>query len=92
MTRPPTIHDVAAAAHVSHQTVSRVLNGATNVRPTTRARVQQAVHALGYVCDGHAAALARRRRIHAADDALAWVCDGLDAPQQHDDASAEQRR
>ncbi|MGN7190496.1 MULTISPECIES: LacI family DNA-binding transcriptional regulator [unclassified Curtobacterium] len=62
MTKAPTIHDVAAAAHVSHQTVSRVLNGATNVRPTTRARVEHAIHALDYIRDDHAAALARRRR------------------------------
>ncbi|WP_354027147.1 LacI family DNA-binding transcriptional regulator [Curtobacterium oceanosedimentum] len=62
MTRSPTIHDVAAAAHVSHQTVSRVLNGATNVRPTTRSRVEHAIHALGYTRDDRAAALARRPR------------------------------
>lgn len=67
MTKPPTIHDVAAAAHVSHQTVSRVLNGATNVRPTTRARVEQAIHALEYVRDNQAAALARRPRKQSID-------------------------
>ncbi|KTR40738.1 hypothetical protein NS263_06700 [Curtobacterium oceanosedimentum] len=67
MTKPPTIHDVAAAAHVSHQTVSRVLNGATNVRPTTRARVEHAIHSLEYVRDDQAAALARRRRRQSID-------------------------
>lgn len=67
MTKPPTIHDVAAAAHVSHQTVSRVLNGATNVRPTTRARVELAIHALEYVRDDQAAALARRPRKQSID-------------------------
>lgn len=61
MTKPPTIH-IAAAAHVSHQTVSRVLNGATNVRPTTRARVEHAIHALDYVRNNQATALARRPR------------------------------
>lgn len=61
MTKPPTIH-IAAAAHGSHQTVSRVLNGATNVQPTTRARVEHAIHALDYVRNNQAAALARRPR------------------------------
>lgn len=67
MPKPPTIHDVAAAAHVSHQTVSRVLNGATNVRPTTRSRVEHAIQALDYTRDDQAAALARRPRRRTAD-------------------------
>ena len=67
MTKPPTIHDVAAAAHVSHQTVSRVLNGATNVRPATRSRVEHAIHALDYIRDDQAAARARRPRRQSAD-------------------------
>jgi DNA-binding LacI/PurR family transcriptional regulator len=33
--RPPAMTDVARAASVSHQTVSRVLNGHPNVRPAT---------------------------------------------------------
>jgi DNA-binding LacI/PurR family transcriptional regulator len=65
--KPPTIHDVAAAAHVSHQTVSRVLNGATNVRPTTRSRVEHAIQALDYTRDDQAAALARRPRRRTTD-------------------------
>ncbi|MGY1857470.1 LacI family DNA-binding transcriptional regulator [Modestobacter sp. SYSU DS0290] len=40
--------DVAAHAGVSHQTVSRVVNGHPNVAPTTRARVLQAIAELGY--------------------------------------------
>jgi DNA-binding LacI/PurR family transcriptional regulator len=40
--------DVAAAAGVSHQTVSRVLNGAKPVRAETRARVLAAITELGY--------------------------------------------
>src|SRR3954452_3330929 len=40
--------DVARAAGVSHQTVSRVLNDPARVRPGTRARVLLAVRELGY--------------------------------------------
>ncbi|MEO7752803.1 MAG: LacI family DNA-binding transcriptional regulator [Terracoccus sp.] len=42
------MHDVARLAGVSHQTVSRVVNGAASIRPETRARVQQAIDRLGY--------------------------------------------
>ncbi|WP_433289237.1 LacI family DNA-binding transcriptional regulator [Micromonospora sp. CA-244673] len=40
--------DVARLAGVSHQTVSRVLNGHPNVREQTRLRVQAAIVELGY--------------------------------------------
>src|SRR5215475_2293383 len=40
--------DVAKLAGVSHQTVSRVLNGHPNVREPTRIRVQAAITQLGY--------------------------------------------
>ena len=40
--RAPTISDVARAAGVSSMTVSRVINGDARVRPTTRARVDEA--------------------------------------------------
>jgi len=40
--------DVAAAAGVSHQTVSRVLNGSPLVKEHTRERVLSAIAALGY--------------------------------------------
>lgn len=52
----PTMYDVARLAGVSHQTVSRVVNGGDGVRPAVRKRVQQAVAMLGY-----------RRSIAAAD-------------------------
>lgn len=44
----PTIRDVAALAQVSPATVSRVLNGATNVREEHRRRVLDAVTRSGY--------------------------------------------
>ncbi|MGY1711946.1 LacI family DNA-binding transcriptional regulator [Geodermatophilus sp. SYSU D00758] len=40
--------DVAARAGVSHQTVSRVINGHPNVAPHTRERVERAIRELGY--------------------------------------------
>lgn len=50
-------HDVARVAGVSPQTVSRVANGATNVRATTRARVRRAMEELGYMPNAAARAL-----------------------------------
>jgi LacI family transcriptional regulator len=44
----PTVADVAEAAGVSRQTVSNVLNAPHRVRPETRARVEEAIAALGY--------------------------------------------
>lgn len=43
-----SINDVAAHAGVSAQTVSRVANGRSNVRPVTRERVLASMRALGY--------------------------------------------
>jgi DNA-binding LacI/PurR family transcriptional regulator len=42
------MHDVAARAGVSHQTVSRVLNGFDGIRAETRDRVLAAIAELGY--------------------------------------------
>jgi len=47
-TRPPSITDVATLANVSYQTVSRVLNGHPNVRPSTKLVVMGAIEELGY--------------------------------------------
>ncbi len=49
--------DVAVLAKVSSQTVSRVVNGADNVRPQTRARVVEAMAKLGYAPSQAARAL-----------------------------------
>ena len=46
--RMPTMHDVAVAAGVSHQTVSRVINGFDGIRPATRDAVLAAITELGY--------------------------------------------
>jgi DNA-binding LacI/PurR family transcriptional regulator len=46
--RPLVMADVAARAGVSHQTVSRVINGHHSVAPETRERVQRAIRELGY--------------------------------------------
>ena len=43
-----TIHEVARHASVSPMTVSRVINGESNVRDSTRETVMEAVRALNY--------------------------------------------
>ncbi|MGB6071440.1 MAG: LacI family DNA-binding transcriptional regulator, partial [Rhodococcus sp. (in: high G+C Gram-positive bacteria)] len=47
-TRGPAMTDVARLAGVSHQTVSRVINGHPNVTEATRTKVDQAISELGY--------------------------------------------
>lgn len=59
--RRPSMVDVAAAAGVSHQTVSRVLNTPDAVRPATRERVEAAIAQLGYRRNTSARALVTRR-------------------------------
>ncbi len=61
-----TIRDVAALAGVSHQTVSRVINGIERVNPETRQRVEAAIAQLDYrpnaiarsMAQGHTSTLA----------------------------------
>jgi DNA-binding LacI/PurR family transcriptional regulator len=60
--RAVTAKDVARLAGVSHQTVSRVINGAPGVHEDTRARVLEAIGRLGYQVDEAASRLARRPR------------------------------
>lgn len=59
--RPPAMMDVAAAAGVSHQTVSRVLNGTGKVAEPTRERVLKAIADLGYRRNSVARALVTRK-------------------------------
>jgi len=56
-----TIRDVAAHAGVSHQTVSRVINGSEAVRPETRERVERAIADLAYRPDAVARSMASGR-------------------------------
>ena len=57
----PTIRDVAALAGVSHQTVSRVINGIERVNPETREKVEEAIAALGYRPNAIARSMAQGR-------------------------------
>jgi LacI family transcriptional regulator len=56
-----TIHDVAREAGVSVATVSRALNGATNVLPQTRERIINAARTLRFMPSGAARSLITRR-------------------------------
>src|SRR5882724_6376174 len=63
------LYDVARLAGVSTATVSRVVHGQDRVRDSTRARVSEAIEQLGYVPDGAAQSLSRRRK-----DVIGLVC------------------
>lgn len=52
--RRPTLHDVAARAHVSFKTVARVVNGEGGVSARLTGRVEAAVAELGYRPDDRA--------------------------------------
>ncbi|MEH7379583.1 catabolite control protein A [Bacillus sp. JJ1533] len=56
-----TIYDVAREANVSMATVSRVVNGNPNVKPTTRKKVQEAIDRLGYRPNAVARGLASKK-------------------------------
>lgn len=57
----PTIADVAKLAGVSTGTVSRVMNGADNVHPDTRSKVNRAIAELGYEPNFQARSLRSKR-------------------------------
>lgn len=46
--RAPNIRDVARLAGVSYQTVSRVLNNAESIKPSTKQRVLEVIEQIGY--------------------------------------------
>ncbi|WP_434787524.1 catabolite control protein A [Bacillus velezensis] len=56
-----TIYDVAREANVSMATVSRVVNGNPNVKPTTRKKVLEAINRLGYRPNAVARGLASKK-------------------------------
>jgi len=74
-----TLYDVARLAGVSTATVSRVVHGQDRVRDSTRARVLEVIQQLGYVPDGAAQSLSRRRK-----NIIGLVCVERLAPQQYD--------
>lgn len=81
-----TIYDVARAAGVSHQTVSRYLKGDPTVRPAMRERVQRALLELDYRPNWTARALAtsRSHRIAALTHEISqigpsWIAQGAAA-------------
>lgn len=61
--RPPTIEDVARRANVSRQTISRVINGKSEISPATRERVEAVIKELGYRPSAVARSLALRRSL-----------------------------
>ena len=58
-----TIRDVAAAAGVSHQTVSRVINNRPDVAEETRARIWQIIEELNYQPSAIARSLTQQRSL-----------------------------
>jgi LacI family transcriptional regulator len=76
---PVTLYDVARLAGVSTATVSRVVHGLDRVRDSTRARVLDVINQLGYVPDGAAQSLSRRRK-----NVIGLVCVERLAPLQYD--------
>jgi DNA-binding LacI/PurR family transcriptional regulator len=82
----PTIRDVANAAGVSHQTVSRVINDDLRVTPETRARVNSAIADLGYRPNAIARSMARGRTFtlsaivqNLTDYTFAAIIEGAEA-------------
>lgn len=71
----PTLEDVARAAGVSRATVSRVVNGATNVSADVQRAVREAIAAVGYVPN-----LAARQLITGRSGVIALVMSIVPEP------------
>ena len=72
----PTLEAVAAEAGVSRSTVSRVVNGSTQVRPDVITAVNAAIERLHYVPNRAARSLANRQTMAIAlvvVPSMAWV-------------------
>ena len=88
----PTLRDFARLAGVSHQTVSRVINGSEDVLPETRANVEAAIKQLGYRPNSIARSMARGQTHTLAcispnltDYTFASVIEGAETEaRQHD--------
>ncbi len=75
MSRPSTLHDVAAVVGVSPRTVSRVVNDQGGFSEATRVRVMEAVNELRYRPNLMARGLITRR-----SDTVAFIAPVLDDP------------
>ncbi len=64
--QPPTLEEVAATAGVSRSTVSRVVNGSTQVSPEVLETVTAAIERLNYVPNRAARSLANRQTMAIA--------------------------
>jgi DNA-binding LacI/PurR family transcriptional regulator len=91
-TSRPTIRDVAKQAGVSHQTVSRVINGSEDVLPETRASVLEVIEKLGYRPSAIARSMARGQTHTLAcispnltDYTFASVIEGAETEARHRD-------
>jgi DNA-binding LacI/PurR family transcriptional regulator len=89
--RDPTILDLAHAAKVSKTTASRVLNGAPNVAPETRARVLDAVKRIDYRVNAAARSLRTTRSFlvgylvpAVANDVFGKIAEVLEEELRHD--------
>jgi DNA-binding LacI/PurR family transcriptional regulator len=85
--RAPNIRDVAAAAGVSYQTVSRVLNDSPSIKPTTKQRVLDVIQELGYRPNQAARALVTSRSrtigvLSAQSDALYGPTTAINSIEQ----------
>jgi len=78
-----TLYDVARLAGVSTATVSRVVHGQDRVRDSTRARVLEVIEQLGYVPDGAAQSLSRRRK-----NVIGLVCVERQSPREQFDSES----
>jgi len=90
--RETTIHDVARAANVSKTTASRVLNGAPNVAPETRARVLDAVRQIDYRVNVSARSLRTTRTSLVGllvpaivNDVFGRIAEGIEEELRRDD-------
>jgi len=91
-TSRPTLRDVARQAGVSHQTVSRVINGKEDVSPETRALVETTIEQMRYHPNAIARSMARGQTHTLAcispnmtDYTFASVIEGAEVEaRQHD--------